>query len=783
MKDGQRLVAEPDVVFAGAAVGGGFADQPACLVVVVEGVVASGLANARAERVEAVGGGDAGDGDAGQAAARVVGEGLAGPVGGEAAVGVGGVGLGLAAGDGRQAVAGRAEGVAARGGAAGLAQAVAGGVVAVAVGDAGQDGLGQPVEGVVAVARGLGGVAELALTGKTRGAVVGDLPGLVGEDVARRPAIGVLAPGEALSGAVGELLEGAAGVVGDGAGERLDLTARGEPDFADLPLGVEAVVDLLAARRGEAGQAAVGVAVVGGEGDAGDLAGFLGQASVRVVLAVDGGEQGVGGVALFDVGEASLAVGPLVPEEEVAAVVGIGAVGEAVEGVVLTEGRLALGVGVGQFVAGGVEGPAADAAVGGVEAGGVAQAVDGVARGEVSRVGDAAQAVLSVVGVLGEAATWIGDPDQAVEGVEGLGAAAGAGTVRGGEGGEVALRIVGVVGLELVERAEFAGQAAERVMDALAGLAEDVGGVAPFFFDAIAGGVEGIGEGVAEGVGDLREAVGGVVGVGEEAAIGWREAGELAGGVVGVGGVFVADGLAGEAAARVVGEGGDEAVRVDQGERPAVQVVGGEVAALPEGVGDAGELAAFAGVGVGGVVVGVGGEVGDVGARAVGGEDLADAVVGPGPGARAADQGGGEALAAVDVGGGLFAAREEVAGGVIGEGGALEGFGDTQRQAPGGMPFGAGGARVGGAGGFDALGFEMAAVVGVEGEVAVEVGLAQEVAVAGVVGEAAGEPGNEGLADRRDTAGAEEVLSNWYWVTAARGLVTVLPVILPVASF
>ena len=780
MKDGQRLVAEPDVVFAGAAVGGGFADQPACLVVVVEGVVASGLANALAERVEAVGGGDAGDGDAGQAAARVVGEGLAGPVGGEAAVGVGGVGLGLAAGDGRQAVAGRAEGVAARGGAAGLAQAVAGGVVAVAVGDAGQDGLGQPVEGVVAVARGLGGVAELALTGKTRGAVVGDLPGLVGEDVARRPAIGVLAPGEALSGAVGELLEGAAGVVGDGAGERLDLTASGEPDFADLPLGVEAVVDLLAARRGEAGQAAVGVAVVGGEGDAGDLAGFLGQASVRVVLAVDGGEQGVGGVALFDVGEASLAVGPLVPEEEVAAVVGIGAVGEAVEGVVLTEGRLALGVGVGQFVAGGVEGPAADAAVGGVEAGGVAQAVDGVARGEVSRVGDAAQAVLSVVGVLGEAATWIGDPDQAVEGVEGLGAAAGAGTVRGGE---VALRIVGVVGLELVERAEFAGQAAERVMDALAGLAEDVGGVAPFFFDAIADGVEGIGEGVAEGVGDLREAVGGVVGVGEEAAIGWREAGELAGWVVGVGGVFVADGLAGEAAARVVGEGGDEAVRVDQGERPAVQVVGGEVAALPEGIGDAGELAAFAGVGVGGVVVGVGGEVGDVGARAVGGEDLADAVVGPGPGARAADQGGGEALAAVGVGGGLFVAREEVAGGVVGEGGALEGFGDTQRQAPGGMPFGAGGARVGGAGGFDALGFEVAAVVGVEGEVAVEVGLAQEVAVAGVVGEAAGEPGNEGLADRRDAAGAEEVLSNWYWVTAARGLVTVLPVILPVASF
>ncbi|KFB67090.1 MAG: hypothetical protein CAPSK01_003453 [Candidatus Accumulibacter vicinus] len=237
-------------------------------------------------------------------------------------------------------------------------------------------------------------------------------------------------------------------------------------------------------------------------------------------MAVDGGEQGVGGVALFDAGEPAQVSGPLVPEEEVAAVVVIGGAGEAVEGVVLPAGGLALGVGVGQFVAGGVEGLAADATVGGVEAGGVAQAVDGVARDEVSGVGDAAQAVLSVVGVLGDAAARIGDADEAVEGVEGLGGGAGAGTVRGAEGGEVALRIVGVVGLELVERAEFAGQAAERVMDAFAGLAEDVGGVAPFFLDAIAGGVEGGGEGVAEGVGDLREAVGGVVGVGEEAAVG-----------------------------------------------------------------------------------------------------------------------------------------------------------------------------------------------------------------------------------------------------------------------
>jgi len=323
-----------------------------------------------------------------------------------------------------------------------------------------------------------------------------------------------------LSGAVGELFEPAGGVVGDGAGQRLDVAGDGELDVADSSLGVEGVVDLFAARIREAGQASLAVAVLGDEGDAGDLAGLLCQASVPVVLAVDGGEQGVGGVALFEAGEASLARGALVPDEEVAAIIGVGDAGEAVERVVLPVGGLAFGVGVRPFVAGGVEGLAAGAAVGGVEAAGVAQAVDGVARGEVSRVGDAEEAVLSVVGVLGEAAARIGDADEAVEGVEGLGGGAGTSAVRGGEGGGVALRVVGIVGLELVERAKFAGEAAQGVMDALAGLAEDVGGVAPVFLDAVAGGVEGKGEGVAEGVGDLREAVGGVVGVGEEAAVG-----------------------------------------------------------------------------------------------------------------------------------------------------------------------------------------------------------------------------------------------------------------------
>jgi hypothetical protein len=320
------------------------------------------------------------------------------------------------------------------------------------------------------------------------------------------------------------------------------------------------------------------------------------------------------------------------------------------------------------------------------------------------------------------------------------------------------LRVVGVFSLQLVQRSEFAAEATERVVDALLRLAELVGGVTEVFPDAVAGGVEGVGQGVAEGVGDLREAVCGVVGVVEGAAVGQREARELAGGVVGVGGLFVADGLADEAAAQVVGEDGDEAVRVDQAARPAVQVVSRDPDEVTQGVFNCREVAAFTGVGVGCVVVAVGGEVADVGPRSVGSDHLAKGVVGEGPGARAADRGGGEAEAAIAVGGGLFAAAEEVAGGVVAKNGALEGFGDAQRQAVAGVPFVADGAGFGMAGGFDTSGLEVSGqVVGVGREPAVEVGAAGDVAV-GVVGEAAGEAGDERLADRRHAVRAEQVV-------------------------
>jgi hypothetical protein len=90
----------------------------------------------------------------------------------------------------------------------------------------------------------------------------------------------------------------------------------------------------------------------------------------------------------------------------------------------------------------------------------------------------------------------------------------------------------------------------------------------------------------------------GVVGGAEAAAVGQGDLGELAGRVVGVAGVFAAGGLAGQAAPGVVAEGGGQTVRVDDGQRPAVRVVGDDFSEVAEGVGDRGEVAALAEVGV-----------------------------------------------------------------------------------------------------------------------------------------------------------------------------------------
>ena len=83
----------------------------------------------------------------------------------------------------------------------------------------------------------------------------------------------------------------------------------------------------------------------------------------------------------------------------------------------------ALGVGAGDFVAGGVVGAGRQAAVGALLAQAVAEAVYAVAGGEASRVADAGQVIAAVVLVAGLAGGGVGDLAQAVEGVVGEGAA------------------------------------------------------------------------------------------------------------------------------------------------------------------------------------------------------------------------------------------------------------------------------------------------------------------------------------------------------------------------
>ena len=81
----------------------------------------------------------------------------------------------------------------------------------------------------------------------------------------------------------------------------------------------------------------------------------------------------------------------------------------------------------------------------------------------------------------------------------------------------------------------------------------------------------------------------------------------------------------GQAAARVVAEFADQAVGIDQGERPAAGIVGGDPGGLAESVGDSGEIALG--------IVGVGGDVRDVAAGSVDTGEQTLIVVGIGGGA------------------------------------------------------------------------------------------------------------------------------------------------------
>nr|ART36510.1 C854 [uncultured bacterium]ART37168.1 D365 [uncultured bacterium] len=541
-------------------------------------------------------------------------------------------------------------------------------------------------------------------------------------------AVGVVGGG--FGDAVAESLGGqrAGGVVGDGLRQGL----AGAFELADPAGAIARERQVLAAGQG-GGQPPSGgvVGVAGGVGDAGLGAGLGCQASVRVV--------GVGGL--------SGTVDHLAQPADTDATAGRGIVGVAgrlaaapglaqrpVQGVVGERDAHAAGVGAGQDVAGGIIGGAGGAPVGALFLGQVAQAVVGVGGGGAVGGGQAGDAVLAVVGERGQAGQRVADLRQPVAGVVGL---AGGLRLGVGNGGGIALRVVGVL-RGLAGGADGLLQATQGIEHPRAAARHAGVRVAPGLAQAIAGGVQRMDDAVTDRVGDLGQPSGAVVGVVNEAAVRQGDTAQVPGGVVGErgGGPGGADGP--QPAARVVGVGGGDAVGVHRLAQPPRPVVAGQVGHLAQRVGDAHQVPApVLGGGVG--VVGVGGDIGQVGARTVHGQHLAVGVPGVGPHPRRAGQRGGEALAAVGIGGGLLGAGQDVAFGVVGVGDAPARLRHAQRQAEGRVPLGADRARdaghrrtrTGRAGqAFHAPGFEVARrVVGVTGQVAVEIAPGRDVAV------------------------------------------------------
>jgi hypothetical protein len=96
-----------------------------------------------------------------------------------------------------------------------------------------------------------------------------------------------------------------------------------------------------------------------------DAAGLADQAARRVVGVLETADELVV-LPVFDAAQAADAVGALVPEDIAAPAVGVVDAAEAVEGVVVEGGGLALAVGAADFVAGGVMAAAGQATVGAV---------------------------------------------------------------------------------------------------------------------------------------------------------------------------------------------------------------------------------------------------------------------------------------------------------------------------------------------------------------------------------------------------------------------------------
>lgn len=168
------------------------------------------------------------------------------------------------------------------------------------------------------------------------------------------------------------------------------------------------------------------------------------------------------GRTVADPGQAAARVGAaVVAEDEWRRGVVEGDLGDAIQGVVAIGADLAARVAAGEDVAGGVVGLCRRAAVGAVLRGEVAEAVEGGAGDEVFGVGDGDRPVLAVVGAADRRADAaaggrrLQGPGEAVEGVV---AVLGDQAARIGDGGEVALRVVAVVGGGVLLRGCGAGE-------------------------------------------------------------------------------------------------------------------------------------------------------------------------------------------------------------------------------------------------------------------------------------------------------------------------------------
>lgn len=123
--------------------------------------------------------------------------------------------------------------------------------------------------------------------------------------------------------------------------------------------------------------------------------------------------------------------------------------------------------------------------------------------------------------------------------------------------------------------------------------------------------------------------MGGVVVVADVAAVRLGDLDQVADGIIvvagGAGGDTVTEALLGKAAPGVITQGGDEAVRIDEGQGAADAIMFRDLGDLAQGVGNAGTVAVC--------IIAVGGDVGHIESGAVDGLDLAHGVVGVAGGA------------------------------------------------------------------------------------------------------------------------------------------------------